>query len=260
MSNPTSTSKDFFISYTGRDRSWAEWIAWVLEEAGYMVVIQAWDFRVGGNFVLDMQQATIQANRTIAVLSSLYLDKPFPQSEWAAAFALDPTSQNCKLIPIRVEDCHPPGLLAQIVHVDVFDCAEAEAQQRLLAAIQEGRMKPNQRPQFPGRASERQIPAHVPFPGTSENTRFTRSLSHYGPATWVGRDSLIKALTQKLQEGCRILALRGITGIGKTVLAERLVVEVYENGAKFHRLNFDDRKQCEELQAMLAVDAAADTP
>lgn len=46
--------KDFFISYTGNDRPWAEWIAWVLEEAGYSVVIQAWDFRPGGNFVLDM--------------------------------------------------------------------------------------------------------------------------------------------------------------------------------------------------------------
>src|SRR5689334_16512978 len=88
-SSKTSIStamKDFFISYTGNDRTWAEWLAWVLEEAGYSVVIQAWDFRPGGNFVLDMQKAT-EANRTIAVLSSLYLQKPFPQSEWAAAFA-----------------------------------------------------------------------------------------------------------------------------------------------------------------------------
>jgi len=25
---------DFFISYTGADRTWAEWIAWVLEAGG----------------------------------------------------------------------------------------------------------------------------------------------------------------------------------------------------------------------------------
>jgi hypothetical protein len=48
---------DFFISYTQEDRSWAEWIAWVFEEKGYAVTIQAWDFRPGGNFVLDMQKA-----------------------------------------------------------------------------------------------------------------------------------------------------------------------------------------------------------
>ncbi len=26
--------KDFFISYNSADRTWAEWIAWQLEEAG----------------------------------------------------------------------------------------------------------------------------------------------------------------------------------------------------------------------------------
>ncbi len=159
--------KDFFISYTGNDRTWAEWIAWVLEEAGYSVVIQAWDFRPGGNFVLDMQKAT-EANRTIAVLSSLYLQKPFPQSEWAAAFAQDPTSTNRKLIPVRVEDCNPTGLLGQIVYIDVFNCDETEAQERLLTAVKDGRIKPEQRPMFPGKAVERQVPVHVPFPGTSE--------------------------------------------------------------------------------------------
>jgi hypothetical protein len=39
--------KDFFVSYTGVDRQWAEWIACVLEEAGHTVVLQAWDFRPG---------------------------------------------------------------------------------------------------------------------------------------------------------------------------------------------------------------------
>ena len=160
--------KDFFVSYTGNDRTWAEWVAWVLEEAGYSVVIQAWDFRVGGNFVLDMQRATIEATKTIAVLSSLYLEKSFPQPEWAAAFAQDPTSQERKLIPVRVEDCNPPGLLRQIVYIDVFNCDETEAQQRLLSAVKDGRMKPEQKPRFPGKVVDRQIPEHVPFPGTSE--------------------------------------------------------------------------------------------
>ncbi len=29
--------RDFFISYTGSDRQWAEWIALQLEQAGYTV-------------------------------------------------------------------------------------------------------------------------------------------------------------------------------------------------------------------------------
>ena len=40
--------RDFFVSYNHRDRVWAEWIAWTLEEKGHTAVIQAWDFRPGG--------------------------------------------------------------------------------------------------------------------------------------------------------------------------------------------------------------------
>jgi phage replication-related protein YjqB (UPF0714/DUF867 family) len=35
--------RDFFISYTGVNRPWAEWIAVQLEAAGYTTVLQAWD-------------------------------------------------------------------------------------------------------------------------------------------------------------------------------------------------------------------------
>jgi TIR domain len=33
--------KDFFISYTGPKRIWAEWIAWHLGEAGYATILQS---------------------------------------------------------------------------------------------------------------------------------------------------------------------------------------------------------------------------
>ena len=51
------------------DKVWAEWIGWILEEAGLSVIIQAWDFRPGGNFVLNMQRASSLAEKTIVVLS-----------------------------------------------------------------------------------------------------------------------------------------------------------------------------------------------
>ncbi|NEZ54165.1 TIR domain-containing protein [Adonisia turfae] len=82
--------KDFFISYNSADRQWAEWIAYVLEEHGYSVIIQAWDFRPGGNFILDMQKATADAKRTVMVLSDDYLQALYTQPEWAAAFQQDP--------------------------------------------------------------------------------------------------------------------------------------------------------------------------
>jgi TIR domain len=79
-------TKDFFISFSKADRCWAEWIAWQLEAEGYSTIIQAWDFRPGCNFILEMDHATIIAKRTIAVLSPDYLDALYTKPEWAEAF------------------------------------------------------------------------------------------------------------------------------------------------------------------------------
>lgn len=90
-------TKNFFISYTKSDRQWAEWIAWQLEEESYSTLLQAWDFRPGSNFVLDMQK-TVEAERTIAVLSMDYLGALYTQPEWAAVFAKDPTGLHARLL------------------------------------------------------------------------------------------------------------------------------------------------------------------
>src|SRR6266536_1571753 len=85
--------KDFFISYASADRRWAEWIAWQLEEAGYSIVLHAWDFQAGSNFVLEMDRATRQAERTIAVLSPDYFASRFTSAQWTAAFHRDPQGE-----------------------------------------------------------------------------------------------------------------------------------------------------------------------
>ncbi len=38
---------DFFVSYTGADIAWAEWVAWVLEEAGLATLVQRGTFGRG---------------------------------------------------------------------------------------------------------------------------------------------------------------------------------------------------------------------
>ena len=160
--------KDFFVSYNSADKTWAAWIAWILEEQGYSVVIQAWDFRPGGNFVLDMQRATAESRRTIMVLSENYLKASYTQPEWAAAFKQDPQSTERLLLPIRVGECKPTGLLGPLVYVDIVNKGEAEAEQLVLDALKD-RAKPTIRPAFPGDAStenERVTSAKVSFPGS----------------------------------------------------------------------------------------------
>lgn len=165
--------KDFFISYNQADRAWAEWIAWQLETAGYQVVIQAWDFRQGGNYVLDMQRAVQEAKHTLLVLSPDFLASQYTAPEWAAAFAQDPTGRAGRLLPVRVRECQPGGLLAQIVFIDLVGLdSRAQARQRLLQGVAEGRAKPETEPDMPALEAASVLPSSLegepPWPPSLE--------------------------------------------------------------------------------------------
>lgn len=167
--------KDFFISYNGNDKAWAEWIAWTLEEAGYEVVIQAWDFRPGENFVLEMHEAAQETRATIIVLSQNFLDAVYTQPEWAAAFVSDPEGRQRKLLPFRVGPCRPTGLLAAQIYADLVGLSMDEARATLLDALRD-RGKPVSAPVFPGSAARgsapaSQLPSSKPqsFPGVASS-------------------------------------------------------------------------------------------
>jgi hypothetical protein len=162
MTGTSDGPRDFFVSFNQADRAWATWIAWVLEEAGYTVFFQDWDFK--GNFVLEMDRAHTQSRRTVAVLSPDYLTSRFTAPEWAARFAQDATSQYDLLIPVRVRPCDLEGLLAQIVYVDLVGCGEAAARDKLLKRVEGIRLKPDEPPLFPGGAGHEVVPERPAFP------------------------------------------------------------------------------------------------
>jgi len=210
--------KHFFISYNSADRQWAEWIAWQLEEAGYTAVLQAWDFRPGSNFVLEMQRAATEAERTIAVFSPDYLGARFPQPEWAAAFAQDPTGVEGTLLPVRVRECKPRGLLAPIVYIDLVGLEEAAAHDALLAGVRRERAWPTAPPGFPG-AIPRSVPQRPRFPGALPPIW---NLPHLRNPNFTGRKDLLARLRQALtygQPAALTQAIHGLGGVGKTQLA-----------------------------------------
>ena len=229
--------KDFFISYNKADKAWAEWIAWTLEEGGYSVVIQAWDFRPGNNFVLKMQQAASETSKTIAVLSQSYLDAEYTQPEWAAAFTPDPTGENRLLIPLRVGECNLTGLLAPLSYVDLVGLSEKQARDAILEGLKE-RAKPDEAPNFPGlneqtseNISERVAPHPVEFPGSitargssDEAPSETPWNVPQGVQFFTGREDVLDKLHEALiKSKSAVLAQRqaisGLGGIGKTQTA-----------------------------------------
>jgi hypothetical protein len=155
---------DYFISYTSADARWAEWIGWVLEEKGYTIILQAWDFVPGSNFILEMQRASSSASRTIAVLSPDYLRSTFAKPEWAASVAQDPEGMKRMLVPVMVKECALDGLLKAIVHINLVKLQEEDARRTLLNGLVGTRQKPAQAPAFPGNENH-DGKAAIPFPG-----------------------------------------------------------------------------------------------
>ncbi len=155
----------FFISYATSDQPWAEWIAWQIEKEGHKVIIQAWDFSPGSNFVLKMQEACTSSDLTIVVLSNEYLKKGFTTSEWTAAFAMDPIGQSRILIPVRVDNVKPKGLLSTIVYIDLLNITDEKiAAKKLLKGVLKGRGKPMEAPVFPQNLNNNHKPCYPGMP------------------------------------------------------------------------------------------------
>ena len=123
------------LGYNKADGQWAKWVAGTLEEYGYKTIIQAWDFKPGNNFVLEMQKAILSCRRTILILSQSYLESEYCQAEWASIFNYDPTGKRAELIPIRVADVKPEGLLSSIIYIDLFEQQEDVAIKKLLNGV-----------------------------------------------------------------------------------------------------------------------------
>jgi TIR domain len=161
--------KNFFISYTSTDTAWADWIAWELDAIGASTLMQKWDFTPGTNFPEAMHAAIKECERLILVLSAASLQSKFVTAEWAAFFAKDPVGKEKLLVPVRVDDCQPDGLLSQIVYADLHDLSEAQARSTLLHSLGLSGALKRPRPLFPGSSTLTGTLSGPTFPGASES-------------------------------------------------------------------------------------------
>lgn len=151
MSNLKNEKKDFFISYTSSDEDWATWVAETLEKDNYTTIIQAWDFQVGGSFINDMHDSIKKSEKIILILSPEYLQSAYCTSEWQNFFTSDPIGKEAKIIPIRIKNVKPDGLLSSRTYIDLYNIKETKkAEEKLLNSI-----NPNTRKRisngFPGK-------------------------------------------------------------------------------------------------------------
>ena len=128
-------AKDLFISYSKYDEAYATWIAEILESEGISVTIQAWDFLPGDNFVAKINQALIECEKLIIVLSKHYLDSAWCQEEWTSKLSQKDALKERRIIPVKIEQVEVKGLLNPIVYINLVDKDEADAKKLILEGV-----------------------------------------------------------------------------------------------------------------------------
>jgi tetratricopeptide (TPR) repeat protein len=210
---------DIFVSYTSSDKDWANWIGLELEKLGHVAHIHQWEISAGGNIPLWMEERHQHADHVLFVISKLYLTKDYSNwerlsAEWAAV-----SKRPNFGLPVFVEQCETPTLLALFKRCDLYGLNEEDARTRLAEYLTPPR-KPTTAP-FPGTRTE--VPAEqaqtIPFPGA----KFALSnIPITVPRHFLGRDVALAAIDAAFRGGegrVAITALHGLRGVGKTTLA-----------------------------------------
>jgi tetratricopeptide (TPR) repeat protein len=213
---------NFFVSYTQADERWASWIAWHLQDQGYDVILQAWHFLPGADFVVKMQEALARSERVIVVVSPDYLNSPFGHAEWGHAFAKDPEGKKGMLVPVLVRETELPPFLATRIHIRLAGVADSDAARGLLLdGVRTGPRIPSDRPVFPGERAGSGEPS-VPQIGYPGALPAVWNLPHPRNRNFTGRRSLLHDVRARLTAGtlpASTVALHGLPGIGKTQAA-----------------------------------------
>jgi hypothetical protein len=189
-------------------------LGWQLQEIGYTVELDVWDWVPGEDFVARMAAALESADRLVAVCTEAYFASAFGGAELRAAFAGRPAGVG-RIVPVLVEPVALPPLYAPLIAVDLTGLDEATAAARLRSRL--AGLRPTGPPPFPRRdpAPSGGRPGFAgALPGVwrvpPRNPRFT------------GRDRMLTELRRRLRAGEAALvvqALYGLGGVGKTQLA-----------------------------------------
>jgi len=140
---------DFFISYNAADFKKAEWIAWILREAGYAVRFAHWEIGVGGDIAQWMERALQDCRAMICVASPDYIKPPAKYSalERAAMLWQDVDGKERRLIFVKVRPCDLPVIFGPRLFIDFEGASRDQAKEKLLNGAKPP-VIPNAEPDF----------------------------------------------------------------------------------------------------------------
>ncbi|RSN82475.1 hypothetical protein DMH26_36225 [Streptomyces sp. WAC 05379] len=201
-------NSDIHVSFVPEDRTWADWIEFTLKSVGFQVHLESsGTARPSERSAPDPTKKS--ATRTLAVLSHAYRDSAEARAAWETTDAVDALGNRRTLVTVRVDDVRMSPPFSDRAAADLARCGpnEEAARQALLNAVE----APAQPLFSPAAASDR----GPRFPGAEP---IVYSLPIRNPS-FTGREELLGHLRDRLRAGDGTVLLRGMNGVGKTMLA-----------------------------------------
>lgn len=110
-----------FICYASEDKSIAHEIASSMKDWGPEVWFDEWEIRVGDSIVQKISDALGTVTHLVVLLSSHSVSKPWVKKELSAALMRQLSRESITVLPMRLDDCHIPPILADIKYADARD-------------------------------------------------------------------------------------------------------------------------------------------
>lgn len=110
-----------FISYSSRDKQFTLKLAQNLKDAGIPVWYDSWEIKVGDSIIEKIEQGIKGSDYLIIILSKASTTSKWVQEELSAAKTIEIGRRGVFILPVLIENCDIPPLIASKRYADFRD-------------------------------------------------------------------------------------------------------------------------------------------
>ena len=107
-----------FVCHASDDKNAARELATLMRSMGADVWLDEWEIRVGDSIVEKIGDALGKVTHLVVLLSKHSVMRPWVKKEFSAALMRQLSDNSIKVLPVRLDDCEIPPILADIRYAD----------------------------------------------------------------------------------------------------------------------------------------------